>query len=137
MAILEKIRRLCAAANPDYTFAFENANMMNVKADDDRFPIVFFEEYTEGRYSSRYNWQKQTRVELSVYKLAPMQCDAIVREQLREEMENEFVIPLLERLRTSTDFMEVTEVDANYIPQVFDSNATGIMLIFWVTERVC
>lgn len=137
MALLEKIRRLCAAANPDYTFEFENENMMNVKADDDRFPIVFFEEYTEGRYSSRYNWQKQTRVELSVYKLAPMQCDAIVRERLREEMENEFIIPLLERLRTSTDFMEVTEVDANYIPQVFDSNATGIMLIFWVTERIC
>ena len=45
MALLEKIRRLCTAVNPDYRFVFESENMMNVKADDDRFPVAFFEEY--------------------------------------------------------------------------------------------
>lgn len=137
MALLDKMRRLCNVVNPDYFFEFENENMMNVKADDDRFPVVFFEEYTESRYTSRYGWRKQTLVELSVLKLAPMHCNATERERLREQIENEFVIPFIERLRTSTDFEEVTQVDAFPIPAAFDANATGVMLRFWATERVC
>lgn len=137
MALLEKIRRLCTAVNPDYRFEFESENMMNVKADDDRFPVAFFEEYSESRYTSRYGWRKQTLVELSLLKLAPMHCNATLREQLREEIESEFIIPLIGRLRTTTDFEEVTQVEAFPIPLAFDANATGIMLRFWVVERVC
>lgn len=137
MALLEKIRRLCTAVNPDYRFEFESENMMNIKADDDRFPVAFFEVYRESRYASSYGWRKRTLVELSLLKLAPMHCNATLREQLREEIEWEFIIPLIGRLRTTTDFEEVKEVEAFTIPQAFDANATGIMLRFWVVERVC
>lgn len=137
MALLDKMRRLCAAVNPDYLFEFENEKMMNVKADDDRFPVVFFEEYTESRYTSRFGWRKQTLVELSVFKLAPMHCNASVREALREEMESEFIIPLIGELRANSMFEEVTQLDAFPIPEAYDANATGVMLRFWVTERVC
>lgn len=137
MAILDKIRRLCNATNPDYRFEYDSEKMMNVKADDARFPVAFFEEYSESRYTSRYGWRKQTLVELSVLKLAPMHCDATLREQLREQIEWEFIIPFLERLRMSNELEEVTQVDAFPIPSAFDANATGIMLRFWVVERVC
>lgn len=137
MALLEKIRRLCNATNPDYHFEFDSEKMMNVKADDARFPVAFFEEYREIRYASSYGWRKRTLIELSLLKLAPMHCDATFREQLREEIEWEFIVPFLERLRTTTDFEEVKEVEAFSIPQAFDANDTGIMLRFWVVERVC
>jgi hypothetical protein len=66
-----------------------------------------------------------------------MHCNATLREQLREEIETEFIIPLIGRLRTTTDFEEITQVEAFPIPIAFDANATGIMLRFWVVERVC
>lgn len=131
------IKALCEQVNPNYTFEFENDFMMNVKADNDKFPVVYFEEYTEGRYIAQYGLRKTAMVELHLYKLVPMHCSATVREVAREEIEQEFILPFIDALRNSHDFDDVTEISFFPEPVMFDANVTGVMLRFWVTFNIC
>lgn len=137
MTLLERIRELCTAANSAYRFEFENEKMMNVKADDERFPCVFFEEYVNGRYTQKYGWKKSVQVELSFMKLAPFQCDAEVREHLREEIEREAVLPFIEALNTSSVFGRIDEFTCLAEPPRFDANAVSVLVRFWATFDLC
>lgn len=137
MTLLERIRTLCQAANPAYRFEFESDKMMNVKADDGRFPCVFFEEYVNGRYLRKYGWKKSVQVELSFMRLAPFQCDAAHREQLRAQIEQEAVIPFVEALNASSLFDAVDEFTCLAEPPRFDANAVSVLVRFWVTFDLC
>lgn len=137
MALLDKIRALCEQANPTYGFEFENDFMMNVKADDDRFPLAYFEEYTDGRYNVGYGLRKSVLVELHLFRLVPMHCSAVEREQAREQIETEFVLPFIEAINASGDFDNIEEFTCVPEPVMFDANATGVLLRFWATHRVC
>lgn len=137
MELLHTIQALCEQVNPDYTFEFESSFMMNIKADDDRFPVVYFEEYTDGRYNIGYGLKKSVMVELHLYRLVPMQCSAIEREIVREQIEAEFIIPFIEAINDSGLFDQIEEFTALPEPQMFDANATGVMLRFWATYKVC
>lgn len=139
MAILALIQELCEEANANYTFEFENERMENVLADNLPFPLAFFEEYTESRYlMAGFGLQKETLVELHLMRLCPMESDAIVREQLREQIEAEFVIPFLRLLHKSKQLHRVSEVSVvtPIVPR-FDANAVDVMLRFWVKTNVC
>lgn len=137
MALLEKIRTLCEQVNPAYHFEFENDWMMNVKADDAHFPLVYFEEYTDGRFNVGYGLKKSVMVELHLFRLVPMHCSAVEREQAREQIEEEFVLPFIEAINASGDFEQIEEFTCLPEPTMFDANATGVLLRFWVTYRVC
>lgn len=139
MGVLTIIRDLCEEANANYTFEFENERMENINADNLPFPLAFFEEYTESRYMmAGFGMQKETLVELHLMRLCPMQCDAIVREQLREQIESEFVIPFLRLLNKRSNIYKVSEVSvATPIVPRFDSNAVDVMLRFWLRTNVC
>lgn len=137
MTLLERIRELCRAANPDYRFEFESGKMMNVRADDDRFPCVFFEEYVNGRYAQKYGWKKSVQVELSFMRLAPFQCDAEERERLRERIEQEAVVPFIESLNKSGLFGPVNEFACLAEPPRFDANAVSVLVRFWATFDLC
>lgn len=137
MTILEHIRELCRTANPSYHFEFESEKMMNVKADDDRFPCVFFEEYINGRYFQQYGWKKSVQVELSFMRLAPFQCNAEEREHLRERIEREAVIPFIEALNGSGVFLAVDEFTCMAEPPRFDANAVSVLARFWATIDLC
>ncbi len=138
MALLEKIRTLVGEACPDYTFQFETERMMNVRADDQVFPCVFFEEYSaDGKYVGRFGWRKRVMVELSFMKLAPMQCDAVLREALREEIEAEAVLPFIEAFNRCGDFMPVEEFTCYAEPPRFDANAVSVLLRFWAEFKLC
>ncbi len=137
MTLIERIRALIAQVNPDYKFEYENDFMMNVKADDDRFPIAYLEEYTEGRYTIGYGTKKSVMVELHFYRLVPMHCSAMVRERERNRIEEEIVRPFIEKFNDSGDFEDVSEFTIFPEPTMFDANATGLMLRFWATYRMC
>lgn len=138
MGILTRIAALCEQANSNYHFEFENDFMMNVKADNVQFPVVHFEEYTESRYNtSGYGLALSTLVELHIYKLAPMQASAVVREQLREEMQDEFILPFIDALTASGLLADGEDITAYPEPTIFDANATGVMLRFWVKTQLC
>lgn len=137
MTLLERVRGLCRTANDEYSFEFANDKMMNVKADDKVFPCVFFEEYTNAKYTQRYGWKKSVQVELSFMRLAPFQCDATVREQIREQIEHEAVIPFIEAFNKSGRFEQIGEFACVPEPPRFDSNAVSVMLRFWATFDIC
>lgn len=137
MTLLERMRELAAKACPDYRFEFETARMMNVDADDKAFPCVFFEEYTEAQYVNSYGWRKRALVELSFMRLAPFQCGAELREELRDKIEQEAVLPFISALNTEGTLGTVTEFTCLPEPPRFDANAVSLLLRFWVTMPTC
>lgn len=142
MTLIEKLIEVCGKAAPSYTFQYETAKMMNENADNIQFPLIFFEEYTskDGSYSLRLGMKKTMPVELSFMKLAPrdnLHADAIVRERIRNEIEQEAVIPFIEKLNESQYFGQVTEFDITPEPCLFDANAVSLLLRFNVSFKIC
>lgn len=142
MTVLEKIKDVCQKAVPSYSFEFETKKMMNVEADNAKFPLVFFEEFAakDGRYSLKWGMRKTVAVELSFMKLAPrenLHSDAIDREVLREQIETEAVLPFIEALNKSGYFEEVQEFGTTPEPCLFDANAVSVLLTFSVTYKIC
>lgn len=139
MKLLEQLKQIAADVVPSYRFEYEATKMENVKADDGKFPLIFFEEYVnkDGRYSQRYGWKKHQPVELYFLKLAPFQADAVTREALRDEIEVEAVLPFLEGLNDAQVFENIEDVRVTAVPPMFDSNAVGLLLTFDVVFNVC
>jgi len=137
MTLIERIKALVEASCPGYGFEFETARMMNERADDKHFPLVFFQEYTNARYTGKYTRKKTVQVQLSFLRLAEFQCDAIERERIREQIEAEAVLPFVDALDRCQYFDSVQDIDCPPEPPLFDANAVGILLSFWVTFNAC
>lgn len=137
MTLIERIQELVTQTNPNYKFEFENDFMMNVKADNEHFPLAYFEEYTDGRYNVGYGTTKSVLIELHLFRLVPMQCSAVLREKARAQIEQEFVLPFIEAINASGQFHDIEEFTCVPEPTMFDANATGVLLRFWVTYRIC
>jgi len=137
MAILSKIKEICNDAVPEYGFEFEHSKMMNVKADNASFPLIFFEEYTDGKITQQMGLKKAVMVELSFMRLCPMHNDAVDREAMREQIEVEAILPFIKKLQESPYFEPVKEFSCMPEPPRFDANTVSVMLRFWVTYRLC
>ena len=137
MAILSKIQKICANAVPEYGFEFEHSKMMNVKADNAIFPLVFFEEYTDGKLTQGMGLKKSVMVELSFMRLCSMHNSAVEREAIREQIESEAILPFIKALESSGEFYPVKEFSCLPEPPRFDANTVSVMLRFWVTYRIC
>jgi hypothetical protein len=66
-----------------------------------------------------------------------MHCSAVEREQAREQIEEEFVLPFIKAINASGHFEQIEDFTCLPEPTMFDANATGVLLRFWVTYRVC
>mgnify|MGYP006956036973 CR=1 FL=1 len=137
MRLLETIENLIRVSCPGYSFEFDTDRMMNVEADDIKFPCVFFEEYTDGRISGTYLKQKQVTVELSFMDLAEFQCDAREREEIRERLEQDAVLPFIRALELSDDFDQISDFTIMAEPPRFDANCVSLLLRFDVTFDLC
>lgn len=137
MTLLQSLESICNIIT-GYDFIFEERRMMNVKADNNAFPCIFFEEYRDGKYDVKYNIKKTTRVQLYFMKLAPLHSDAVVRETLREQIENEAVQQFIKAYNDSGLFKEVYQWKFFTPPPRFDANEVSIMLQFdCVTQTGC
>ena len=131
MKTLEAIQFLCKESASDWGFQFDDRQLMNIKADDARFPLVFFEEYREGKYAVKYLSEKTTVVELYFCKLCAMHDDGAEREKLREEIETEAVIPFIRAFKNHPEiFGDIEEFKFYTPPPRFDANEVSIMLKF-------
>ena len=138
MTIIEAIKLLCTEAAPDWNFQFEDRQLMNVKADNAKFPLIFFEEYREGRYNVKYQNSKTTVVELYFCKICQMHNDGMEREKLREEIEQEAVIPFIQAFKNHPEiFDDIEEFRFFTPPPRFDANDVSIMLRFNAILRSC
>ena len=129
--LIDEIKSVCEKAIPDWGFYFDDRQLMNVKADNSVFPLVFFEEYRQGNYYVKHLIEKTTTVELYFCKLCQMHNEGTDRESLRKQIEAEAVIPFIreykERLRIFTD---IDHFKFFTPPPRFDSNEVSIMLQF-------
>lgn len=137
MRLLETIENLVKASCPGYSFEFDTDRMMNVEADDIKFPCVFFEEYTDGRISGVYIKKKQVTVELSFMDLAEFQCGARARENIRERLEQNAVLPFINALEASEVFDQISDFTIMAEPPRFDANCVSLLLRFDVTFGLC
>lgn len=143
MKVLEIIKEVCSKAVPGYSFEFETERMMNVLADDIKFPLIFWEEYTmnDGHYSEGTGGMRKTvPVELSFMKLGPLDNpnpDAIERERIREEIEEEAIRPFIECLNSCGKVTPVKDFTITPQPPLFDTNAVSLLLRFSVTYKLC
>ena len=117
---------------PRYSFQFEDQKMMNVTADNQPFPCVFFEEYTNGSYNVKFGINKKTIVQLYFMRLQKdVSTNAIDREALRNQIESEAVLPFIRSIGTLRPFREeMTEFKFFTPPPRFDANEVSIMLQF-------
>lgn len=137
MRLLKTIEDIVRESCPGYSFEFDTDRMMNVEADDIKFPCVFFEEYTDGRIAGAYLKQKQVTVELSFMDLAEFQCDARVREEIRERLEQDVVLPFIRALESSNKFDQISDFTIMAEPPRFDANCVSLLLRFDVTFDLC
>ena len=139
MTLLDKIKAIAASACPDYNFVFETDRMANVLADDAPFPMLLMSEFYDSGYQFRYGWNRTARLELSFMRLAEFQDDAVKREELRDQIRTEAVLPFIKALNASGYFAPI-ETDGFTIsspnePPRFDANAVSVFLRFNVTFK--
>ena len=128
---------MVAEVAPSYDFIYANANMMNVRADDAHFPLVYCEEITAQRYDSGpYGaLSKYTTFELYFMRRAPMQGEALGRDAIREQIEQEAVVPFLKALALMQP--NTTAISSELPPAMFDDNDVAVMLRFEWREAIC
>lgn len=130
MTILQSIKSICEQI-PGYTFQFDEKKMFNVTADNKLFPCIFFEEYTEGNYRTKYFFEKTTRIQLYFCKLSRMDNEAEERERIREEIDEEAVKPFIQLYNKNTAlFKPITDWKFFTPPPRFDVNEVAVMLQF-------
>lgn len=142
MSLIDKIKSIADASVPSYAFEFETSKMMNARADDRPYPMVFLEEYPsqDGRYLLKYGLKKAVTVELSFMRLADrenFQGDAIDRERIREQIEEEAVLPFIDAFNASGLFEPIEEFRVTPEPPRFDASAVSILLIFEARWKIC
>lgn len=143
MNLIQTIQSICAAAlPPDYSFEYETSKMMNVQSDNRHYPMAFMEEFpvADGRYSTRYNLRRSRSVEISFMRLGPRDNpnpDAIVREMIRDRIEDEAIVPFIKKICEAGVFETIEDFRVTPEPPRFDANAVSMLLVFTVTYKVC
>lgn len=137
MTLIQTIKELIEQSCNGYSFQFDTDRMMNVLSDDQKFPCVFFEEYTDGSINLGYGYHEKHIVELSFMDLADFQCDAIEREVIRERLKQDAVIPFIKALQGSGKFEEINSFVLMAEPPRFDANAVSLLLRFEVKFPLC
>lgn len=134
---LQQIIDLVADVAPAYDFVYANANMMNVQADSAQFSLCYCEEITSQRYNKNAVGRmfKHTAIELYFMRRAPMQGEAIGRDEIREQIEQEAVLPFLRRLWDRQPFTQA--ITGETPPPMFDDNDVAVAIRFEWEEVIC
>lgn len=139
MNLLTSLKDIAGRACPDYTFVFDTNRMMNVDADDVRFPVIYMDEYYDRRLDYSYGYRDVAVVELSFMRLVPMHGDAEHREEVREQMRTEAVRPFLKELEASGLFESIersgSSISSPNEPTRFDANCVSVFLRMTLTFR--
>lgn len=139
--IPELIKLIQQVTPSTYKVIFEEAKMMNVRADEltRDSGLVYIEEYKSGTYNAAPTYgelTKQTRIDIYFCKFVPMHGDAIERERIREGIEAEAVRPFVQAMQAS-QWLSLSAIQfAHPIPR-FDANEVSIRLTITLSEEFC
>ena len=158
---IDYIEQLCAAANADYTFMHEEADMINVKIDaltrGDRF--VYVEAVRTGAYvKSRYGQRSKTLnmrlffcqftdfgndMRATILPGGRVSSHEKKNEEVIASIESEIVAPFLDLLETPEAMRRLTlgqpwsRISFQYPPSRYDGNELSVMLEFSVVSPMC
>lgn len=180
--MVNKLINILTTLNKKYYTTYEEASMMNVKADlipyqDGEYyrvpeelptnPIIeylaangleyldggntiinpgerlqgfcYIEEFRQGKYNKAvHGWfSKSTRVQLWFCKFGQLHADAIMREVLRGDIEQEIVLPFIKSINSLGQFKTIDTFEFFTPPPRFDANEVSIMLQFNLDEVSC
>jgi hypothetical protein len=158
MTIIEQIREMCNRANPDYLFEHEEARMLNVKVDGvyRGESFVYLEEVQIGYYDMPRGRQRLKTIRMQLYfckfidmhafadrgdmPLSVEKADTVTRQELRDLIEGEIVLPFIDefdRAVDNGDFVRVTRFPFRYPPTRFDVNEVSVLLELEATIPLC
>ena len=138
--MIQELKTLIETSNPLYEVEYEENKMMNLKADekslDARF--AYIEEFVQGSYTRpKYVLEKITQVQIYFCRFAEFQNSAMDRENLRNQIESEIVLPFMRRYNDSGIFDRVDNFKFYTPLPRFDANEVSIMLQFDCKQNIC
>ncbi|MFV0392411.1 MAG: hypothetical protein ACK5KP_11110 [Paludibacteraceae bacterium] len=131
--MIAQLKQIIQSANADYIVEFEESSMMNVRADKFKKgqKWAYIEEYRQGRYyKDKYTQRKSTIIQIYFCRFTNFQNNADQREVLRNEIENDIVLPFIDAFNVSGQFERVDEWQFFTPLPRFDANEVSIMLQF-------
>jgi hypothetical protein len=155
-ALIGRIEGIVKSVCPDAVFEYDEASMMNVKADDierDK-SFVYIEELTQSRIETPKGRpaSRVTPVQIYFCRFEPLHNDAwhgdtrhsqaaaakltVARQAIRDSIENEMVLPVVERISQELQRYSPTYT-FRYPPSRFDANEVAVMLEVTITDYIC
>ena len=134
--IIEKLKEVINAANADYEVVYDEATMFNVQADafETNYKFAYIEEFREGEISGKYNLNESTKMQIAFGQITKIQLTALEREEIRDTIKQEIVMPFIEAFNSSNVFEKVNSFKT-YTPLArFDANEVSVILEFNCVE---
>ena len=138
--MLSTLEKIISRANPEYRIEYEEAHMMNVKADGIEYacPFAYIEEFRQGEYGKTgYRNSKRTKIEVWFCRFCQHENDARIREAVRVSIESEIVLPFITEYKKETGLYQPEMWKWYTPPPRFDANEVWILLQFDYKTVVC
>lgn len=136
MGLIGRLRRIARKACPDCRFAYDVQSLVNVRADDRRFPLIWVDEYYSGRIIRGFTWRREVTMEIHFLGLADMQDDGRENDRVRERLLPK-VQAFIEELNRDTAFTQVSEYQCDPEPPMFDATAIGWLVRVTFAYNLC
>ena len=142
--IRKTIQDLIASASStsgrSYKFIFDEASMVNIRIDElhrnERF--VYLEEFTHGKLDfARIPPVRTTRVQLYFCAFSDYTAPADEREDIRESIDSEILMPFIQAYRATPAGRTVKEFTIATPPPRFDANEVSRAIFFDLPETMC
>ncbi len=141
--MIQQIKELCKKANPNYDFHYQSLLDENhqTQLQEVGNKFVFLEEQKDGYFTNGYVLKKTTNVLLYVCTMIDsLQTDtATLREQVRQQMQEEFIIPFIKAFASSplNQNSQTASIPFETPLPMFDNYAIVEILSLQVTQNIC
>lgn len=141
--MIEQIKELCNKANKNYEFHYQSLLDANYQTNlqDVGNKFVFLEEQKDGYFTNGYTLKKTSNIILYVCTMIDaLQTDtATLREEIRKQMQEEFIIPFIKEFSSSplNQNSQNTSIPFELPLPMFDNYAIVEILSLQVTENIC
>lgn len=141
--MIEQIKELCLKANPNYEFHYQSLLDENYQTQMQNIgnKFVFLEEQKNGYFTNGYILKRTSNIILYVCTMIDaLQTDtATLREEIRKQMQTEFIIPFIKEFSISplNQNSQNNSIPFELPLPMFDNYAIVEILSLQVTENIC
>lgn len=141
--MIEQIKELCLKANPNYEFHYQSLLDENYQTQMQNIgnKFVFLEEKKDGYFTNGYILKRTSNIILYVCTMIDaLKTDtATLREEIRKQMQTEFIIPFIKEFSISplNQNSQNNSIPFELPLPMFDNYAIVEILSLQVTENIC